>query len=292
MNQEFLPAAALYSFYVCIAALAAGALTGWALLLSPAGWAGGRSEAAPSAEFANRLGRWALRAGLAALSLSLVARGVAAQRPPFGSQYEFAIAFAWAALGVALVVERGERRPGLWFAASVAALLVLVYASTLPSALLPPVPALQNRPLLALHVGAAVLAYGANAAAFAGAAMYLLQRAALRRRWRLSRALPPLRTSDELSYRAVMIGFPMLGATLLFGSWWASIAWGFYWNWDPKETATLATWLVYGVYLHARIRRSWQGPAGAWLLVLGFALTLFTYAGNTFFNSLHSYSGL
>jgi len=89
-----------------------------------------------------------------------------------------------------------------------------------------------------------------------------------------------------------MVGFPFLTLTIVLGAVWADVAWGTYWSWDPKETASLVTWLIYGSYLHARVVRGWRGEKAAYLLILGFVAVLFTYFGNLFFGGLHSYSGL
>jgi cytochrome c-type biogenesis protein CcsB len=104
--------------------------------------------------------------------------------------------------------------------------------------------------------------------------------------------LPKPQVLDEIGYRAVVVGYPFLTLTIILGAVWANTAWGTYWSWDPKETASLLTWLVYGTYLHARVVRGWRGQRAAWLLILGFLATLFTYFGNLFFQGLHSYSGL
>ncbi len=104
--------------------------------------------------------------------------------------------------------------------------------------------------------------------------------------------LPKPQVLDEIGYRAVVVGYPFLTLTIILGAVWADTAWGTYWSWDPKETASLVTWLIYGTYLHARVVRGWRGDRAAWLLVLGFVATLFTYFGNLFFGGLHSYSGL
>jgi hypothetical protein len=93
-------------------------------------------------------------------------------------------------------------------------------------------------------------------------------------------------------YRAVIIGFPVFATLIILGAWWASIAWGRYWGWDPKETSALATWLIYAAYLHARSLRGWSGRPAALLLVVGFGAVLFTFFGNLFFSGLHAYSGL
>ena len=75
---------------------------------------------------------------------------------------------------------------------------------------------------------------------------------------------------DEVAYRSVIIGFPIFATLIILGSYWAAIAWGRYWGWDPKETSALVTWLIYAVYLHAHSRREWAGRPAALILVLGF----------------------
>ena len=141
---------------------------------------------------------------------------------------------------------------------------MLLYASSLPSEIKPLVPALQNAPLLTIHVGMAVTAYGIFATSFAAGVAYLVQGQNDRFAW-----LPSHKVLDEVAYRAVIIGFPIFATMIILGSWWASIAWSRYWGWDPKETAALVTWLIYAVYLHARNQRSWAGRPAALLLVVG-----------------------
>jgi ABC-type transport system involved in cytochrome c biogenesis permease subunit len=99
---------------------------------------------------------------------------------------------------------------------------------------------------------------------------------------------------DEISYRAIAIGFPVftLGA-LIFAMIWAEIAWGRFWGWDPKEVWALITWLFYSAYLHFRLSRGWQGLRSSWLAVIGFVIVLFTLIGvNLIIAGLHSYSGV
>jgi cytochrome c-type biogenesis protein CcsB len=162
-----------------------------------------------------------------------------------------------------------------------------MYAASLPSDIKPLVPALQNAPLLTVHVGLAMTSYGIFATAFAAGVAYLVQGRDDRFAW-----LPSHRVLDSVAYRAVIIGFPIFATMIILGSWWASIAWSRYWGWDPKETAALVTWLVYAIYLHARNQRAWAGRPSALLLVVGFVMVLVTYSGSLWFNGLHSYSGL
>ena len=223
---------------------------------------------------------------LAFVTASLLFRTIAVGHGPFANMYEFSVAFAWGVLAMSLYFERRYHQRVLGLIALPVALGLLLYATTIPAASEPLVPALQNNLLLTTHVAVAIVAYGTFSVAFAGAVLYLVQ--PFVGRWPLPRA----EVLDEISYRAVVIGFPFLTLTIVLGAVWANVAWGTYWSWDPKETASLVTWLIYGAYLHARVVRGWRGQRAAWLLVLGFAATLFTYFGNLFFGGLHSYSGL
>ncbi len=102
--------------------------------------------------------------------------------------------------------------------------------------------------------------------------------------------LPPQKVLDELSYKAVAVGFPLLTLGILTGAAWANYAWGTYWSWDPKETWSLITWFVYAAYLHARFTAGWRGNPLAWLSVAGFGAVIFTYWGVNFvLSGLHSY---
>ncbi|WP_218082932.1 c-type cytochrome biogenesis protein CcsB [Anthocerotibacter panamensis] len=103
-------------------------------------------------------------------------------------------------------------------------------------------------------------------------------------------ALTLAETLDNVSYRLVGLGFPLLTVGIIAGAVWANEAWGSYWSWDPKETWALITWLVFAAYLHARLTKGWQGKRPAWLAVLGFSAVWVTYLGVNFLaQGLHSY---
>lgn len=97
-------------------------------------------------------------------------------------------------------------------------------------------------------------------------------------------------TLDNVSYRMIGLGFPLLTIGIIAGAVWANEAWGSYWSWDPKETWALITWLVFAAYLHARITRGWQGRKPAILAATGFAVVWVCYLGvNLLGKGLHSY---
>ncbi len=220
------------------------------------------------------------------LAAWMIFRALATGHGPFSNMYEFSIAFAFGILAFYVWIERRYHQKILALVALPVALGLMLYATTIPSTIEPLVPALQNNLLLTTHVAVAIVAYGSFTVGFGAAILYLIQPAG--GRW----GLPKPEVVDEIGHKSVVVGFPFLTLVIVLGAIWADVAWGRYWSWDPKETASFLTWLVYGAYLHARVTRGWRGRRAALLLVLGFAATLFTYFGNLFFGGLHSYSGL
>lgn len=97
-------------------------------------------------------------------------------------------------------------------------------------------------------------------------------------------------TLDNVSYRMIGLGFPLLTIGIVAGAVWANEAWGAPWSWDPKETWALITWLVFAAYLHARITRGWQGRRPALLAAAGFFVVWVCYLGvNLLGKGLHAY---
>jgi cytochrome c-type biogenesis protein CcsB len=264
----------------------AGVVTGSFVTEQARSAAGGPALAASPSPL-SRVAAWLTYGAVATLGASLLLRGIVVGRGPWGNMYEFTVAFSFSMLaGYAYLARRYPIR-AIGFIPTGVALMLLLYASSLPSEIAPLVPALQNAPLLTIHVGMAVISYGIFATSFAAGVAYLAQGPKDRFAW-----LPSHKVLDEVAYRAVIIGFPIFATMIILGSWWASIAWSRYWGWDPKETAALVTWLIYAVYLHARNRRSWAGRPAALLLVVGFGMVLVTYSGSLWFSGLHAYSGL
>ena len=166
-------------------------------------------------------------------------------------------------------------------------LLTLAYASLSPDidrGIRPLVPALQSN-WLTIHVVTCFLSYAAFAFSFIFAILYLVKRDNKGRK-----ILPPKERLDEFVYRGVLLGMPLLTMGILTGSAWAHYAWGSYWSWDPKETWSLITWIIYTIFLHARFIRGWRGKSAAILSIIGFIAVLFTFLGvNYIISGLHSY---
>lgn len=103
--------------------------------------------------------------------------------------------------------------------------------------------------------------------------------------------MPSLERLDLISYRAIALGFLFLTLVMVTGAIWAEQAWGRYWAWDPKETWSFITWIIYAIYLHLRLTKGWSGKRAAIFSVIGFICVLFTYIGvNTLLPSIHSYA--
>jgi ABC-type transport system involved in cytochrome c biogenesis permease subunit len=288
--SEYAFVAAMLATGLAIVLYAMYAISGLrAARMQTAGAPGGGTVGLSSGPRTAAIGRYAtIFTWLATLALlaSLTFRTIATGHGPFANMYEFSMAFAFGVLATYIWFEHKYHQRMLALVALPVALLMMLYAATIPANIEPLVPALQNNLLLTVHVAVAIVAYGSFAIAFAASLMYLIQPSG--GGW----GLPKPQVLDEIGYRAVVVGFPFLTLTIVLGAVWADTAWGSYWSWDPKETASLVTWFIYGAYLHARVMRGWRGNRAAWLLVLGFAATLFTYFGNLFFGGLHSYSGL
>lgn len=203
---------------------------------------------------------------------------------PLSNFYESLIFFSWCLAFLALIFLPRFREGFLGVVGGLAAALVLAYASLgADSRLKPLMPALKSNWLL-VHVITCFLGYAAFAFAFGSGVLYLVQMG----RRTSQKSLPVL--LDRLVYRTAVIGFVFLTLGILTGAVWAETAWGRYWSWDPKETASLVTWLIYAALLHARLVKGLQGRPIAWLAVAGFGAVLFTYLGVSFLlPGLHSY---
>jgi cytochrome c-type biogenesis protein CcsB len=109
----------------------------------------------------------------------------------------------------------------------------------------------------------------------------------------LKQYMPAQDQLDDVTYRMIAIGWPLLTGGIITGAVWANSAWGTYWGWDPKETWSLITWFIYAIYLHARYVRGWKGTQMAVISAVGFLAVIFTYLGvNLVLSGLHSYGGM
>ncbi|HZN72369.1 MAG TPA: c-type cytochrome biogenesis protein CcsB [Micromonosporaceae bacterium] len=249
-----------------------------------------------AAELAGRAALVATVVGVAAHLATLVTRGVAAGRVPWGNMYEFvlAVTFVGAVAWLVLVVRRPEvRRLGLYVSLTLM-LLLGVAGLLLYTAVSPLVPAL-NSYWLVIHVTAAVLATGIFLVGFVVAAMYLVRNAHERdaNKFAFAARLPRADVLEPLAFRLHTVAFPIWTFAVAAGAIWAEAAWGRYWGWDPKEIWAFISWVVYAGYLHARATPSVRRTVATWIAIVGWLTMLMNLFGvNIFFVGFHSYAGV
>jgi cytochrome c-type biogenesis protein CcsB len=265
--------------------------------------------------------------GLVANVVSIVARGLAADRTPWGNMYEYSTLFACLTVAVYLVlVEIVYRQRALGgFVMMFAVLTMAIAVSFFYVGPGPLVPAL-NSYWIKIHVQAAI--WGSSLFALGGIAtiLYLVQDGRERRlatpaparpqimggavdldapadlvpdasdettteRSDPGRRLPSAATLDRLAYRIIAFAFPIWTFAVIAGAIWAQEAWGRYWGWDPKETWSFITWTIFAGYLHARATSGWRGRRAAVIALVGFVALLVTYyVVNIWVVGLHSYA--
>lgn len=236
--------------------------------------------------------------GVIVHSVSAVLRGLATNRFPFGNLYEYVlVTTAFIMIGAAIVIQRKEWR-AVWPWLLVPILALLFFGGTkLYSESAPVVPALQSY-WLPVHV--TIVSTGASLGVLSGIAslLYLL------RIWQpqgkehgffgaLAKPLPSAKKLDGMAYKTAIITLPVFGLGIVLGAIWAEAAWGRFWGWDPKETVSMISWVLYAAYLHARATAGWRNWKAAWINIAALATTIFNlFFINMVVSGLHSYAGL
>ena len=260
----------------------------------------GRIPDAPRRVPSERMGRTGLGLVMVALTLhvgSIVLRGIAASRPPWGNMYEFVSVTCAAGVLAALVVLRSKQLRTLWLFVLVPTLILLFVAGTVLYAdAAPVVPALQSY-WLPVHVSIVSLGSGVFLISGVASALFLIRmkhpEASGSRASRIVARLPSAQTLDIVAYKTTIFAFPLFGVGVILGAIWAEAAWGRFWGWDPKETVSFITWIVYASYLHARATSGWRNTRAAWINIAGFVAMLFNlFIINMVVSGLHSYAGL
>ncbi|WP_373878698.1 c-type cytochrome biogenesis protein CcsB [Desulforhabdus amnigena] len=214
---------------------------------------------------------------------------------PLSNLYESLVFAAWSIMLLYVILEFRSKQRVLGVFPSLFAFLAMAYASfsdQIDSKIQPLVPALKSNWLIA-HVVTCFLGYAAFAVSCGISILYLLKKNQMSdsNEKGILIYLPSSRQLDEFNYQMIFFGFLWLSLGIITGSVWANSAWGTYWSWDPKETWSLITWLIYAALLHARTMKGWRGTRVAWLSLLGFVCVLFTYFGvNFLLSGLHSYA--
>ena len=238
--------------------------------------------------------KWALIITVAGLTLqtsAIIMRWIYSYQlgighAPLSNFYESLVFFSWSIIFVYLIIRKRYQSSLVGILSAFFAFLVLAYASLsgdVNCTIQPLIPALQSNWLIS-HVISSFLAYACFAIAFGTSILYLLKI-----KMKVS-MLPDAPFLDEVTYKMISIGFVLLTLGIITGAAWADRAWGRYWGWDPKETWSLITWLIYGAFLHTHLARGWRGVKMSLVSIIGFIAVIFTYLGvNYVLSGLHSY---
>ncbi len=250
------------------------------------------ADARPVAERIGGSGQALVYVGIALLFACIVLRGLATSRVPWGNMYEFINLTSFCGLIAATVVLRKPQYRALWVFVLVPVLILLtVSGKWLYANAAPVMPALQSY-WLPIHVSVVSLGSGVFLVSGVASILFLLKLSKFADTPFVSK-LPDAQTLDRIAYRTAIFAFPVFGFGVIFGAIWAEEAWGRYWGWDPKETVSFITWVIYAAYLHARSTAGWRDRKAAWINVVGFVAMVF----NLFFINLvtvglHSYAGV
>lgn len=240
-------------------------------------------------KFLQNAGKFTLLLSLLSLTVALVFRGMALGFFPLANLYESLVIFAWLVIFAYLILEKRLNIESFGWIVSGFLLVVFLYASWLPPSqkqIAPLVPALQSY-WRVIHVPTILMSYALFLIAAMSALWFLIETAKTGSKKQTKRA----EFLDEVTYRCVTFGFPLLTIGIIIGALWANHAWGALWQWDPKETMALVTWFVYASYLHFRINTKVSGKVLASIAVLGIVMVYLTYLGVNQFNfgGLHTY---
>ena len=236
--------------------------------------------------------------GVAVHLASVVLRGLSAERFPWGNLYEYISMFSLFAMVIASVLLRRNEMRIFWpWLLTPVAALMFYGGTSLYAESAPVVPALQSV-WFPIHVSTVSIGGGIFLVSGIASLLYLLRIKQPKGGekgffGKLAMPLPSAKTLDAIAYRTAIWAFPLFGLGVVFGAIWAEVAWGRFWGWDPKETVSFITWIVYAGYLHARATSGWRNAAAAWINIIGFATMVFNlFFINMVVSGLHSYAGL
>lgn len=229
--------------------------------------------------------------GFALHTATIIARYAVAGHLPITSLHEASSFFAWCIVLIFFFLEYRYRVDLLGPFTMPVVFVLMLSSSILPREIKPLSPVLQSY-WLGIHTFLAFLGDAAFATAFGVGIMYLIQEHHLKtkRLGGLFQRLPNLQILDEINYKLITLGFPLLTLAIITGALWAESAWGSYWRWDPKEVWSLITWFIYALVLHARLTAGWRGRKAAMLSIVGFISVIFTFFGvNLLLKGLHAF---
>lgn len=224
---------------------------------------------------------------------TIAVRWIESGHPPVLGTFEHALAGSWVIAGIYLLI--GGFLPQMRIFGFIAApftMLMMGYGIMSKELGVEPLPPPYQSNWLWVHVTFAWIAYGAYHLSAGAAVLYLIKEKKLRKGerglpWMLKK-LPEPAALDELVSRLIVYGFLAHIIMLGSGAIWAYGLWGRYWAWDPIETWSLISWIIYGINIHMRMTYGWKGRKGSWLAVASLAAVIITFGGIGFVGGVHT----
>jgi len=233
---------------------------------------------------------WSVIAGFACHVASIILRAIEVRYLPLTQRYEaFSFFAALATLGFLIVYRKYRIAPLSVFAFPL--IFIMTFIANLfydPSRSIPPI--LRSN-WIYIHTPLVFLGYAALFIAFSAGILYLLQERELKskRPTRFHNRLPSLEVCDDLAYKSLAIGFPLITLGIISGALWAQSIWGA-WAGDLKVLLSFFTWFVYLLLIHYRLIAGWRGRKAAYLAIVGFIGVLVTFLGANYFGGLHTFN--
>jgi cytochrome c-type biogenesis protein CcsB len=259
---------------------------------TPAGGVAVAERPSPTGKL-SRIGLALTVLGAGVHAASLLLRGVAAGRLPWGNMYEYMSSVGLAAVVTWLyIVWKYRPRQVAIFVILPVALLLFVAGNSLYTEAAALEPALRSY-WIAIHVAAAIMASGVFMVSGITSALHLISENRVEKEKPTATRLPGPEFLDKLAYRSGVFGFVTLTFAIITGAVWAEGAWGRFWGWDPKETVAFVSWVCYAAYLHARATSGWRSKRAPWVNIAGLVVILFNlFFVNLVAVGLHSYAGV
>lgn len=229
--------------------------------------------------------------GLIPHTISIILRWIESGHGPYITFYEVVTSDTWMAMLIFLIVQWKYKKTELLGILIAPLSILLIGWGVMSSPQIYQAPATFRTYWLFVHILFAKFAFGSILIGTGLAIFYLFkEKQGPEATNPLNKYLPDLKAIEEYSYRFIAFGFLNIGVMIGAGSIWANNAWGRYWNWDPVETWSLISWLIYGLYLHLRLNRGWRGKKLAWYALAAFLVLLFSIFGVVYlYHSVHSY---
>lgn len=230
--------------------------------------------------------------GFAFHTINIIIRYVQGGHIPVTNLHEASSFFSWCIIILFFLLEIRYRIDLMGAFVMPIVLILMLSSSLFPREINTSLNPVLKSYWLGIHTTLAFIGDAAFAMACGVGIMYLIQERYLKSKHlsSLFQRLPSLQMLDEINYRLITLGFPLLTLAIITGVVWANSAWGTYWRWDPKEVWSLITWIIYALVLHLRLTIGWRGKKAAIISIIGFLIVIFTFFGvNLLLKGLHTF---